>query len=165
MGDNRCPDVVGNRPLTLSELESHLWEAANILQEAEMRRKLIEADLIECVLDLGPNIFYNSPMEACVVICRTNKPKERRGKILFINAVNEVTRKRGQSFLNDSHIEHIVQAYKQFKDEPNFAYVAAYEEIQCRNYNMSIPLYIANPSNSAMDSMTIQANISKFGRG
>ncbi|MCC7566181.1 MAG: SAM-dependent methyltransferase [Methanomicrobiaceae archaeon] len=36
-------------------------------EEAEMRRKLIEADLIECVLGLGPNLFYNSPMEACPV--------------------------------------------------------------------------------------------------
>ena len=44
-------------------------------EEADMRRKLIEADLIECVLGLGPNLFYNSPMEACVVICRTAKPK------------------------------------------------------------------------------------------
>ena len=47
-------------------------------EEADMRRKLIEADLIECVLGLGPNLFYNSPMEACVVICRTAKAKERR---------------------------------------------------------------------------------------
>ena len=61
-------------------------------EEAEMRRKLIEADVIECVLGLGPNLFYNSPMEACVVICRTAKPKTRKGRILLINAVNEVTR-------------------------------------------------------------------------
>src|SRR6266699_2290626 len=54
-------------------------------EEAEMRRNLIEADLIECVLGLGPNLFYNSPMEACVVICRTGKPKGRRGRVLFIN--------------------------------------------------------------------------------
>jgi type I restriction enzyme M protein len=70
-------------------------------EEADMRRKLIEADLIECVLGLGPNLFYNSPMEACVLVCRTQKPKNRRGKILFINAVNEVTRERAQSFLTD----------------------------------------------------------------
>ena len=68
-----------------------------------MRRKLIEADVIECVLGLGPNLFYNSPMEACVVICRTAKTKERRNKILFINAVNEVTRERAQSFL--THVQ------------------------------------------------------------
>ena len=78
-----------------------------------MRRKLIEADLIECVLGLGPNLFYNSPMEACVVICRTAKPKARKGKILFINAVNEVTRERAQSFLTDDHIERIVRAYRE----------------------------------------------------
>src|SRR5262249_32429680 len=57
-------------------------------EEADMRRKLIEADVIECVLGLGPNLFYNSPMEACVVICRTAKAKDQRNKILFINAVN-----------------------------------------------------------------------------
>jgi type I restriction enzyme M protein len=81
-------------------------------EEADMRRNLIEADLIECVLGLGPNLFYNSPMEACVVICRTAKPKPRKGRILFINAVNEVTRERAQSFLTDDHIERIVRAYR-----------------------------------------------------
>jgi hypothetical protein len=44
-------------------------------KESDMRRKLIEADVIECVLGLGPKLFYNSPMEACVVIYRTAKPK------------------------------------------------------------------------------------------
>ncbi|MFM2295136.1 MAG: hypothetical protein RLZZ350_1549, partial [Verrucomicrobiota bacterium] len=61
-------------------------------EEADMRRKLIEADLIECVLGHGPNLFYNSPMEASVVISRTAKPKARKNNLLLINAVNEVTR-------------------------------------------------------------------------
>ena len=111
-------------------------------EEAEMRRKLIEADAIECVLGLGPNLFYNSPMEACVVICRTAKPKARKGKILFINAVNEVTRERAQSFLTDDHIERVVKAYEQFKDEPGFTRVATLEDIRAKDGNLSIPLYI-----------------------
>ena len=115
-------------------------------EEAEMRRKLIEADAIECVLGLGPNLFYNSPMEACVVICRTAKPKARKGKILFINAINEVTRERAQSFLTDDHIERIVKAYGQFKDEPAFTRVATLDEIRAKNGNLSIPLYIAPAS-------------------
>lgn len=68
-------------------------------EEAAMRAGLIEHDVVECVLGLGPNLFYNSPMEACVVICRTDKPEARKNKILFINAVNEVSRERAQSFL------------------------------------------------------------------
>lgn len=63
-------------------------------EEKEMRRKLVESDLVECVIGLGPNFFFNAPMEACIVICRTVKPLNRRNKILFINAVNEVTRKK-----------------------------------------------------------------------
>ena len=84
-------------------------------EESAMREKLIAHDVVECVLGLGPNLFYNSPMEACVVICRMNKPKERRNKVLFINAVNEVTRERAQSFLTDDHIQRIVTAYQAFR--------------------------------------------------
>jgi type I restriction enzyme M protein len=115
-------------------------------EEAEMRRKIIEADLIECVLGLGPNLFYNSPMEACIVVCRTDKPKIRKGKILFINAVNEVTRERAQSFLTDDHIGRIVAVYRDFKDEPGFTCVATREEIRARDGNLSIPLYVAGSS-------------------
>ena len=113
-------------------------------EEAEMRRKLIEADLVECVLGLGPNLFYNSPMEACVVVCRTHKPKARRGKILFINAVNEVTRERAQSFLTDEHLKRIVRAYQKFKDEPGFTSVVPMETIRAKEGNLSIPLYVGS---------------------
>ncbi|WP_292392983.1 N-6 DNA methylase [Methanoculleus sp. UBA303] len=111
-------------------------------EEAEMRRKLIEADLIECVLGLGPNLFYNSAMEACVVICRTKKPKERQGKILFINAVNEVTRERTQSFLTDEHIERIFTTYKKFENIPGFSYVLTQEDAFKNGGNLNIPLYV-----------------------
>ncbi len=104
--------------------------------------ELIEADLVECVLGLGPNLFYNSPMEACVVICCAKKPKARKNRILFINAVNEVTRERAQSFLTDDHIEHIVAAYRSGSDEPGFTGTAAVEELRAKDYNLSIPLYV-----------------------
>jgi type I restriction enzyme M protein len=113
-------------------------------EEAEMRRKLIEADLIDCVLGLGPNLFYNSPMEACIVVCRMTKPRERKGRILFINAVNEVTRERAQSFLTNDHIEQIVAAYRSSKNEPGFAHVAALEEMRGHDCNINIALYVTS---------------------
>ncbi|MDP9310895.1 MAG: N-6 DNA methylase [Chloroflexota bacterium] len=113
-------------------------------EEAEMRRKLIEADAIECVLGLGPNLFYNSAMEACVVICRTNKPAARKGRILFINAANEVTRERDQSFLTDDHIQRIVKAYEDFTDELGFTSVASLDEISKQKWSLSIPVYVRN---------------------
>ena len=118
---------------------------------AEMRRKLSEADRIECVLGLGPNLFYNSPMEACVVVCPTQKPKARRGKILFINAVNEVTRERTQSFLTDEHLQRVVRAYQDFKDEPGFTRVVPIEEIRAKEGNLSIPLYVGGETQAQTD--------------
>jgi type I restriction enzyme M protein len=113
-------------------------------EEDEIRRKLIEADLIECVVGLGPNLFYNSAMDSCVVICRTQKPKDRRGKILLIDAKGEVTRERTQSFLTNEHIERIVQSYELFESKPGFTCIATLEEIRSRDYNLNIALYISN---------------------
>lgn len=107
-----------------------------------MRRKMIEADLIDCVIGLGPNLFYNASMESCIVICRTQKPKARRGKILFINAVNEVTRERAQSFLTDSHLQRVVRAYQDFQDEAGFAKVASVDEVREKGGNLGLPLYL-----------------------
>lgn len=110
--------------------------------EKEMRAKIVAADLIECVLGLGPNLFYNSPMEACVVVCRTNKPVKRKGKILFINAIAEVTHEKAQSFLEPHHINKIVTAYQLFKDDTDFAKVVSNSEVIANDGNMSIPLYL-----------------------
>jgi type I restriction enzyme M protein len=110
--------------------------------EHDMRAKLVEHDVIECVLGLGPNLFYNSPMEACVVICRTAKPKALRGRILFINAVNEVTRERAQSFLTDEHIDKVVATYRARADVDGFAAVATLDQVRANDFNLSIPLYV-----------------------
>ena len=111
-------------------------------EEADMRRKLVELDLLECVLGLGPNLFYNSPMEACVVICRSCKPPDREGKVLFIDAVHEVARERAQSFLKLEHQKRILAAYQTFADDPGFAKVATKKEILDKDGNLSIPRYV-----------------------
>lgn len=111
-------------------------------EEKDMREKLIKSDLVECVIGLGANLFFNSPMEACIVICRTRKEVKRRRNILFINAVNEVTRKNAQSYLTDEHITHIADTYKNYKEKEGFSAVVSVEEIAKNNYLLSLPLYV-----------------------
>lgn len=108
-------------------------------EESQMRKKLVELDLLECVLGLGPGLFYNSPMEACVLICRMSKPPDRKGKILFINAVNDVTRERAQSFLKDDHQGKILNGYHDFTDLAGFTAVATTGEVLAKDSNLSIP--------------------------
>lgn len=122
-------------------------------EEAEMRRKLIESDLLECVIGLGPNLFYNSPMEACVVVCRTRKPPERQGRILFIDAVHEVARERARSFLRPEHQERILEAYKTFGDEPGFASPATNREVLANEGNLSIRRYVRTTGREVKDTL------------
>jgi type I restriction enzyme M protein len=120
-------------------------------EEAEMRENLIRRDLVECVLGLGPGLFYNSPMEACVVICRTQKPKARKGKVLLIDAVNEIVRERAQSFLRAKNQSRILAAYEAFTDEPGFTAVADTSAIDRQDWSLSIPLYVTRPTGSAAE--------------
>ena len=128
-------------------------------EETEMRRKLVEHDIIETVLGLGPNLFYNSPMEACVVICRMKKSRKRKGTIQFINAVNEVTRERAQSFLTDAHIARIVAAYESDEDEPGYSRFVSLEEIRGLRHNLSIPLYVRDESTTSNGNGQPQASL------
>lgn len=126
-------------------------------EEAEMRRKLIEADLVECVLGLGPGLFYNSPMEACVIVCRSRKPAERQGRILFIDAVAEIARERAQSFLRPAHQARILAAYRAFADEPGFAAVVSTDDVLAAEGNLSIARHVKKPKPAvaADDAMTL----------
>ena len=110
--------------------------------EAELRRKLVETDMVECVLGLGPSLFYNSPMEACVVICRSKKPKSTKGKTLFIDAVHEIAREKTQSFLRAEHQTRILAAYQAFENEPEFAQVATTEEILAQQGDLTVHHYV-----------------------
>ena len=81
-------------------------------------------------------------MEACIVICNMNKRTDRRGQVLFINALNEVERKNAQSYLTESHITKIADAYKNYSDDAGFAKVVTIQDIANNNFSLSIPLYV-----------------------
>ena len=107
-----------------------------------MRLKMIEQDWVEAVIGLGPKLFYNSPMESCVVICNRKKPAAHRGRVIFVDALNQVTRERAQSFLKPEHQQRILQAFKAFVDEPGLAKVASVADVIANAGNLSIPLYV-----------------------
>ena len=121
-----------------------LWPHGILFRDAEapMRRKMIEEDLVECVIGLGPNLFYNSPMEACLLITKTKKEKEKQGKVLFINAVNEVRQDKNIGYLDGRHISKIFTAYKEFNNQENFAVVASRDEVMEKQGKLAINLYV-----------------------
>ena len=126
-------------------------------EESLMRENLVRSDRVECVIGLAANLFYNSPMEACIVICNMNKRPDRRGQVLFINALNEVERKNAQSYLTESHITKIANTYKNYYDDTGFAKVVTIQEIADNNFSLNISLYVKSAVNqSDLDDRTVQ---------
>lgn len=112
-------------------------------EEGALREAMVKSDLVECVLGLGAGLFYNSPMEAVVITLRADKPASHRGKVLFINAVNEVARQQANSFLRESHQARILDAFRGFTDVEGFAAVATLDEVGGKGFSLAIPLYVA----------------------
>tara|TARA_B110000046_G_scaffold149446_1_gene157601 strand:- start:2215 stop:3672 length:1458 start_codon:yes stop_codon:yes gene_type:complete len=117
--------------------------------EAEMRRKMVAEDQIEAVIGLGANLFYNSPMEAMILVGNTNKPKERKGKVLFINGKDDVIDNKGLAYLTKEYIDKFYNAFIDYKDIPHYAKVATTEEILSFEGNMNVNFYVKREGSGA----------------
>ena len=110
--------------------------------EEDIREKLVQDDKLETVIGLPKDMFYNSPMEACIMIFHNNKTAKRKNHVLFINAIKDFERIDKKNFVNESHIKKISDAYEKFETVKDFTYVAHTDEIKQNNNLLSIPLYV-----------------------
>ncbi len=117
-------------------------------KEKAIRTSIINTDLVEAVILLPEKLFYNTGAPGAVIILNKNKPKPRKGKILFINASNEYEQHpsvRKLNRLGDEHIEKIVRAYKNVEgrmEQEGFSKLVPIEKIKENDYNVNVTLYV-----------------------
>lgn len=121
----------------------------NRYEESKMRLEMIRNDFVECVIGLGKNLFYNSPMEACILICRRKKSEEKVGRVLFINATNRVHRDGTYSYLSGDDICTIANAYERFVDQEGFCKVASVREIIDNEGSLRVSKYVRSQTKNA----------------
>ena len=110
--------------------------------EGKIRKALIEQDLLEAVIGLGPNIFYGTQLAACVLIFRQNKEASRKKKVIFIDGSDQVRVGRAQNYLEENHVQQLFEWYTAFENIENYVKVVSYEEIAENDFNLNIPLYV-----------------------
>lgn len=110
--------------------------------EGRIRRKLLEIDLLETVIGLGPNLFYGTGLAACILIFRARKPPERQGQVLIIDASELYKRGRNQNTLEPEHVEQIFAWYRAYEDVEGAARVVTLDEIAENDWNLNIPRYV-----------------------
>lgn len=111
-------------------------------REGQIRRKILEQDTLEAVIGLGPNIFYGASLAACILVFRANKPDKKEGKVLFIDASDQIKVGRAQNYLEQSHADQIYAWYTNFKDVEDHAKVATLKDIGENDWSLNIPLYV-----------------------
>lgn len=121
-----------------------LWPHGILFRDAEqnMRRQMIESDTVEAVIGLGGNLFYNSPMEAMVLVGNTNKPRERKGKVIFIDGLQECVQEKNYAYLNEDHIQRMFKAFKDYVDIPHFVAVVGNDVLLENNASMNVHHYV-----------------------
>jgi type I restriction enzyme M protein len=110
--------------------------------EGKMRRKILEMDILEAVIGLGPNLFYGTGLAASILVFRNNKPIDRKNQVLLIDASEQYQKGRAQNTFEESHRAQVYQWYADFKDVDGAAKVVTLSEIAENDWNLNIPRYV-----------------------
>jgi type I restriction enzyme M protein len=110
--------------------------------EGRIRKALLEQDMLEAVIGLGPNIFYGTQLAACVMVFKQNKEESKKGKVLFIDASDQVRVGRAQNYLEPKNVNQIFEWYKAYEDVENYVKVASKDDLEENDFNLNIPLYV-----------------------
>jgi type I restriction enzyme M protein len=111
-------------------------------KEGEIRKKILGNDVLEAVIGLGPNLFYGTGLAACIVVFQQHKAKDRKKRVLIIDASKEFKTGRAQNELLPVHVERIYQLYCDYREVEGIARVVMLEEIAAKDHNLNIALYI-----------------------
>ena len=122
-------------------------------KEGKIREQLLKMDIIEAVIGLGPNIFYGASISACILVFRAFKKKDKKNKVLFIDASDQVRVGRAQNYLEKEHIERIYKWYRDHEDVQDHVKVADLEQVETNDFNLNIPLYVEKKIEDNLPSM------------
>jgi type I restriction enzyme M protein len=113
--------------------------------EGEIRKTLLQEDLVEAVIGLAPNLFYGTGLAACVLVLRRRKPSKRKQRVLIADASTLFRKGRAQNFMEREHAAEILSWLKEFSEVENRTRVLTTEEIQNEGWSLNISHYVLPP--------------------
>ncbi|GIV65548.1 MAG: DNA methyltransferase [Bellilinea sp.] len=111
-------------------------------RERDIRKQFVENDLIEAVLLLPENLFYNTTAPGIILVI--NRKKRHPGQILLINASKLFSKGRPKNYLTEEHIETIARIYREWRAEEGLSAIITNDEAARNDYNLSPSRYVAS---------------------
>jgi type I restriction enzyme M protein len=116
--------------------------SANTTKEKQVRQWFVDNDLVEGVIYLPENLFYNTSSAGIILFLHKEKPAERKGKVFLLNAGREVEKGDPKNFIPEESIQYIAETFKAWREVDKFSKVVTREEIAKHDYNISPSRYI-----------------------
>lgn len=111
-------------------------------QDGEIRKKLVDSDLVEAVVTLGDKLFYGTGLSPCFLILRRVKPADHSARVLMIDGSKILTSKRAQNELSPDDINRLYELYTRYADVEDYSKVVKLDEIADKDYSLSPNRYI-----------------------
>jgi type I restriction enzyme M protein len=125
--------------------------------EGRIRQHLLENDLLDSIIGLGPNLFYGTTIPACLLIFRANKTTERKNHVLFIDGAKRFTKGKNQNELADSDVNDLFDVYTTNGANHKELIAARHvptEEIETNNWDLNIGRYLKTEAAEVIDVTT-----------
>lgn len=110
--------------------------------EGRIRQKLLEADLVDAVIGLAPNLFFGTGLAGSIMLLRRSKPAERQHKVLVVDASSLFRKGRAQNHLDPEHASQMVAWFEAFEDVPDRAKVVILDDIKSEGWTLNISRYV-----------------------
>ena len=129
-------------------------------EEGKVRKGLLEDDLIEAVVGLGPNLFYGAGIPAAVIFINRDKPAARKGKLLVVNGEKQLVEGKAQNTLSDANVAALADAVRAFADLDLFCKVVTLAEVRENDHNLNITRYVQ--TEAPPDTIDVKAEVAKL---
>ena len=111
-------------------------------KNAKMRKKMVEEDILECVIALAGGVFYSTGVSACILFLNKNKRLEHQGKVCLIDASNIYVPQRAQKIMSDENVQTVYDLYSKYQDRVEQCKIVTIEDIEDNDYTLSVSNYI-----------------------
>jgi type I restriction enzyme M protein len=112
-------------------------------QEKSIRQKIIEKhDYLVAVIQLGPNLFYGTPISPCILIFKAKKNLSEKNSVFMINASDFYESGRSQNYFTDVHALEISKIYKNRDVKQFISRLVPVDEIKHNDWNLNVTKYI-----------------------
>ena len=130
------------------------------MTESRIRKQIVDADLLDCIIELGPNLFYGTGISACVLIFRAKKEQSKKNRVLFIDATMLYQKGRAQNILLAKHANAVIELYEKFSNFDGQSRIVEIDEIKENEYALNISRYVKKPRN--VEEIDLKATLEKL---